>query len=83
MTDSTDPRNSPPRSPSSQPPAERLEFRAVLLLVFMLALLVASALYVMYARGVFEATQKLVLVAEDSEGVVVLEEFGIHLGELF
>ncbi len=48
-----------------------LELKARLLLVFMLALVLSSVLYVMYARGVFEATQKLVLVAEDSEGVVV------------
>ena len=58
---------------NSQPPPERdhLEFKAVLLLSFMLALIVAAALYVMYARGMFESTQKLVLVSEDSEGVVV------------
>ena len=43
----------------------------MLLLAFMLALIVGSAVYVMYARGMFESTQKLVLVAEDSEGVVV------------
>ena len=43
----------------------------MLLLSFMLALIVAAALYVMYARGLFESTQKLVLVSEDSEGVVV------------
>ena len=43
----------------------------MLLLSFMLALIVAAALYVMYARGMFERTQKLVLVSEDSEGVVV------------
>ncbi len=48
-----------------------LELKARLLLLFMLALVLSSVLYVMYARGVFEATQKLVLVAEDSEGVVV------------
>lgn len=56
-----------------QPPPEKdhLEFKAVLLLSFMLALIVAAALYVMYARGMFESTQKLVLISEDSEGVVV------------
>ena len=48
-----------------------LELKARLLLLFMLALVLGSVLYVMYARGVFEATQKLVLVAEDSEGVTV------------
>jgi len=58
---------------NSQPAPEKdhLEFKAVLLLSFMLALIVAAALYVMYARGMFESTQKLVLVSEDSEGVVV------------
>jgi phospholipid/cholesterol/gamma-HCH transport system substrate-binding protein len=53
------------------PEPDHLEFKAVLLLSFMLALIVAAALYVMYARGLFESTQKLVLVSEDSEGVVV------------
>ncbi|MFN5348905.1 MAG: MlaD family protein [Polaromonas sp.] len=50
---------------------DHLEFKAVLLLSFMLALIVAAAVYVMYSRGLFESTQKLVLVSEDSEGVVV------------
>ena len=57
-----------PTQPSAGDP---LEFKAVLLLSFMLALIVAAALYVMYARGLFESTQTLVLVSEDSEGVVV------------
>ncbi len=77
MSDSPDPLLSRPPDPADATALagrlsdERLEFRAVLLLAFMLALIVGSALYVMYARGVFESTQKLVLVAEDSEGVVV------------
>ena len=54
--------------PASQ---RRLEFKAILLLVFMLLLVFSSALYVMYARGVFESNQRLVLMADDSEGVVV------------
>ena len=53
------------------PQQDRLEFKAVLLLIFMLALVVASALYVMYSRGMFERTQTLVLLSDDSEGVVV------------
>jgi phospholipid/cholesterol/gamma-HCH transport system substrate-binding protein len=53
------------------PPVAHLEFKAVLLLLFMVALVVGSALYVLYARGAFEATQKLVLVSDDSEGVAV------------
>ena len=59
------------QSPALPPPPERLEFKAVLLLGFMLALIVSAALYVMYARGLFDNTQELVLVSEDSEGVVV------------
>jgi phospholipid/cholesterol/gamma-HCH transport system substrate-binding protein len=61
----------PPGAPVSPLPQERIEFRAVLLLTFMLALIVSSALYVMYARGLFESTQKLVLISDDSEGVVI------------
>ena len=72
-----------PPNPDSAPPEQtlqaaaapaqvaHLELKARLLLLFMLALVLCSVLYVMYARGVFEATQKLVLVAEDSEGVTV------------
>lgn len=59
-----------PEPGDTAPPNEHLEFRAVLLLIFMVALIACSALYVMYARGVFESTQRLVLVSEDSEGVV-------------
>ena len=70
MTETPD---KPDMSPNPTTPAvpDHLEVRAVLLLSFMLALIVAAALYVMYARGLFESTQKLVLVSEDSEGVVV------------
>ncbi len=64
-------RMSEPSTPNLAPERDHLEFKAVLLLSFMLALVVASALYVMYARGLFESTQKLVLLSEDSEGVVV------------
>ncbi|QJC56731.1 hypothetical protein HC248_02041 [Polaromonas vacuolata] len=55
----------------AQLPSKRLEFKALLLLVFMLCLVIGSALYVMYARGVFESSQRLFLMADDSEGVVV------------
>jgi phospholipid/cholesterol/gamma-HCH transport system substrate-binding protein len=48
-----------------------LEAKAALLLVLMVLLLAGSVLYVLYARGVFEATQRLVLIAEDGEGVQV------------
>ncbi len=48
-----------------------LEFRAALLVAFTLLLIAASALYLLYARGAFEPTQRLVLIADDSEGVSV------------
>lgn len=49
----------------------RLERRAAALLLLLLALICGTTLYLMYARGVFEATQRVVLTADDSEGVVV------------
>ena len=52
-------------------PIAHLEFKVAALLLLMLALVCGSVLYVMYARGVFQATQRLVLVADDSEGVKV------------
>jgi phospholipid/cholesterol/gamma-HCH transport system substrate-binding protein len=60
-----------PAPPPVPPPVAHLEFKAALLLALLLALLAGSALYVLYARGVFEATQRLVLIADDSEGVQV------------
>jgi len=59
--------------PADRPgPDERsIRLRAALLLAFTAALVVAFALYVLYARGTFEDTQRLVLMASDSEGVSV------------
>ena len=51
-------------------PVAHVEVKAVILLVLMTALVLTFLLYVMYARGVFENTQRLVLVSEDSEGVI-------------
>ena len=61
----------PPLPATTPQDTRNLEFKALLLVAFMLALVLGSAVYVLYARGVFESTQRLVLVAEDSEGVVV------------
>ena len=47
-----------------------VEIKAVILLVVMVALVAGFLAYVMYARGVFEPTQEMVLVSEDSEGVI-------------
>lgn len=50
---------------------EQLERRAGALLLLLLCVIAGSVLYVLYARGVFEPTQRLVLLADDSEGVSV------------
>ncbi|MDH3210311.1 MAG: MlaD family protein, partial [Burkholderiaceae bacterium] len=60
--------NATAESPTS---AAHLEFKAALLLVLTLLLIGGAVLYLMYARGVFEKTQQLVLLADNSEGVVV------------
>lgn len=49
---------------------KHVEAKALILLVVIGALIAAFFLYVMYARGVFEKTQELILVADDSEGVI-------------
>jgi phospholipid/cholesterol/gamma-HCH transport system substrate-binding protein len=55
---------------TDEPPViAHLRLKAALLMVLMLALVGGTALYVMYARGVFERTQELILISDDSEGV--------------
>ena len=64
---------SPPPA-AAVPPAPtvaHLEAKAAALLLLMALLLLGAIGYVLYARGAFEPTQRLVLVADDSEGVVV------------
>ena len=56
---------------ASPPQVHYLELKAALLLALLAALVAGAALYLMYARGVFEATQRLVLLVDDSEGVRV------------
>jgi phospholipid/cholesterol/gamma-HCH transport system substrate-binding protein len=52
-------------------PIAHIERKAALLLVTVASLVLAFLGYVMYARGVFESTQQLVLLSDDSEGVMV------------
>ena len=61
----------PQVTPSHSAALQSLRLKAKLLLLVLLALLVGSGAYLLYARGVFETTQELVLVADDSEGVSV------------
>ena len=65
---------SPPEPTPSSPaikPIAHVEFKAMLLLALMLTLVFSFVLYVMVARGVFESTQRLVLISDDSEGIMV------------
>ncbi|WP_026436985.1 MULTISPECIES: MlaD family protein [Acidovorax] len=61
----------PPPLVETLRPVAHLQLKATALLLFTLALIVGSGLYLLYARGAFEPTQTLVLTADDSEGVVV------------
>jgi phospholipid/cholesterol/gamma-HCH transport system substrate-binding protein len=60
-----------PDAPPPAPAPANVEFKALLLLILTAALIGAFLLYVMYARGVFEDTRRLVLISDDSEGVQV------------
>lgn len=60
----------PPLSPEP-PPVKHLEFKAALLLALTLLLVAGSVVYVLFARGLFEPTQRVVLISDDSEGVTV------------
>jgi phospholipid/cholesterol/gamma-HCH transport system substrate-binding protein len=65
------PANAPANAPANVPDEPKhVEAKAVILLIVIGALIVAFFLYVMYARGVFEPTQQLVLVTDNSEGVI-------------
>jgi len=60
-----------PSRPPLPPRPEGLERRAGLLLLTLLALVLGAAVYLLYARGAFEPTQRLYLITDDSEGVTV------------
>jgi phospholipid/cholesterol/gamma-HCH transport system substrate-binding protein len=72
MASAPEPASDPDRPARADvPPVAHLDLKARVLMGFVGLLLVASAAYVAYARGAFERTQTLVLVADNSEGVVV------------
>jgi phospholipid/cholesterol/gamma-HCH transport system substrate-binding protein len=57
-------------APVTQVP-KHLQFRVALLLAVTLVIAVGFVVYALYARGVFEAVQRLTLVADNAEGVSV------------
>lgn len=65
----TQPTDTP--DPNAAPGVANLELKAMLMLVLVVTLVVGAVTYILYARGVFERTQTLVLVADDAQGVTV------------
>ncbi len=61
----------PVKRPIVPPLVKNLELKIGLLLSFTLLLITAFALYVLHARGAFEDTRSLVLIAENAEGISV------------
>jgi len=59
------------RAPVRAPLIKNLDFKVGLLLGLTLLLAAAFLVYTLYARGVFERTQRLTLVTENAEGVEV------------
>ncbi len=58
-------------TPPNTKSASRVELKATLLIAVFVALIGLSVVYLLYARGLFEETQSVVLLAEDTEGVTV------------
>ena len=81
---SPQPSHEPPKPPPTPPetpvskseptarsvPVKHLELKATMLLAFTVALILASALFLMRSRGYFEPKQQLFLIADNAEGVV-------------
>ena len=62
----------PPLLPDTDlPPVPHLQAKAAGLLLLMALLVCGAVAYLLHARGAFEPTQRLVLVADDAEGVSV------------
>lgn len=61
----------PADNPLTPPDIPNAPLKAAGLLLLTLLVIVAFVLFVMHARGVFQATQRLLLVAESAEGVSV------------
>jgi len=59
------------REPGFTPVPKNLQFRIGLLIGFTFVIAVGFVAYALYARGVFEATQRLTLISDNVEGVSV------------
>jgi phospholipid/cholesterol/gamma-HCH transport system substrate-binding protein len=59
---------SEPAAKATPAQIRHVELKATMLLLFTIALVLGATLYLMYARGFFEPTQTLVLVADDADG---------------
>ncbi len=59
------------RPEEDAPPVAHLDLKARLMFVLVLLLVGAAVAYILFARGAFERTQTLVLIADNAEGVVV------------
>jgi len=59
------------REPGFTPVPKNLQFRIGLLIGFTVVIAVGFVAYALYARGVFEATQRLTLISDNVEGVSV------------
>ncbi len=84
MPDETAAKQAPSDAPPS-PVIRNVELKARLLLGLSVLLLLGFLGYVMYARGVFEPTQKLVLIVDNAEGLSVgsdLTYSGFAIGQV-
>ena len=71
MDHKTDAERAHPELLPEPPPVRGLEFKAALLMALTALLVLGSVVYVLFARGAFEPTQRVVLIADDAEGVNV------------
>ncbi len=73
------------KRPTGAPLIKNLELKIGLLLAFTVLLAGAFVLYALYARGVFQITQSLILTAPEAEGVTVgmpMTFSGFPIGEV-
>jgi phospholipid/cholesterol/gamma-HCH transport system substrate-binding protein len=64
------------REPGFTPIPKNLQFRTGLLIGFTFVVAIGFIAYALYARGVFEATQRLTLISDNVEGVSVGMDIG-------